>query len=140
MFSCCDGSVETGGTDLRLPPAPRQTPPPALSGAEGGNGLHRGWSRNKISPHQAFVCFLYVVLFFKTCEGITYQKDVVFCFFFLNHHPLVVAVRHHPCLVFCLVCQESSKIHPNASATGANDAAQTWDLLLPLGGQCRPGS
>lgn len=86
------------GTDLRLPPAPRQTPPPALSGEKGGNGLHRGWSRNKISPRRAFVCFfLYVVLFFKTCEGITYQKDVVFkIFFILNHHPLVVTVRHHP--------------------------------------------
>lgn len=31
--------------------------------------------------------------------------------------------------------KESSQFHPNCLDPGANNAAQTWDLLLPLGDQ-----
>lgn len=78
---------------------------------------------------------------FSKYEGITYQKGVLILFFYLKPPSAGCGCQAavNPRLAFCLVCQASSKIHPKALATGAHDAAQTRDLLLPLGGQCRPG-
>lgn len=136
VFSYCDGRVEWGWqVSGCLLPLGRPLPPPSLGRREG-----TGCTGVGVGTRFLHVELLYVVLFFKISEGITYQKDLFSFYFKPPSAGCGSQASVNPRLVFCLVCQESSKIHPNASLTGADDAAQAWDLLLPLGGQRRPGS
>lgn len=109
---------------------------PSASEDQGGSGWGGDWHRNDTQS--------FCMLFFRICECITNQN------FLLNFSLIAHWNQSFRCcwsqlsvdlrLVVCLVYQESSKIHLDSLAVGANDAAQAWHLLLPLGGQCWPSS